>query len=116
MDYLIGFSILISRIKKTWASRPKLSGWGLIGLASIATTLVLAPQLDGVIAYKFSLTTLSIVMLYWLYRHIWPDSRPSSFMGEDGKVLAGKELSHAAALIAQALFIAICFHGIANLV
>lgn len=103
-------------IVEALANRPKLSIWLAISVAATAAVLFVAPEMAGPALYKFAVTGVSVVWLYWLSRHIWPHSRPSSFLDADGKVLPGQEIPFAAALLAQALFIAISFHGLAGLV
>lgn len=103
-------------LQETLAKRPKLTLWLTLSVAATAAVLWLAPAMAGPALYKFAVTGLSIVWLYWLSRHIWPHSHPSLFMVADGEVKQGQEIPYAAALLAQALFIAIAFHGLAGLV
>lgn len=99
-----------------WAKRPKLTVWLGVAIVATAVLLIVAPAMAGTILYKFAVTNLAVVWLYWLCVHIWPHSRPSSYMDSNERVLPGKDIPYAAALIGQILFVAIVFHGLAQLV
>lgn len=107
---------LFTRIKTTWKSRPKLSGWLLTGLLAVASVIYLAPTLGSAILYKFAMSNLCIIWLYWLCVHIWPHSNPDNYLDADSNINKGEEIQYAACFIGQVLFVILGFLGFALLV
>ena len=116
IDLPVGWYAVKRWVKNAWLDRPKLSIWLAIGIAAVAALVLFAPAMFGTIFYKFATTNLAVVWLYWLAVHIWPHSRPSSYLDNNEDVKPGKEIPYAAALLGQILFVAIVFHGLAQLV
>lgn len=113
---LTDFTNLYNNFKASWAKRPKLSGWMFLGLLGTAALLYTAPAIVTAVMYKFVLTNVAIIWLYVLATHIWPHSRPSSYLDENENVKPNMELPYAASLLTQAVFVVGGLIGFALLV